>query len=170
VDDLARDDETGAGMIGVTGFNSACFYRYARLDWEQLVKNLGDDVELARKTVEGFLRATLRAVPTGKQNAFAAQNPPDFILGVARKDGESWSLANAFEKPVASGREGGYLTPSIAALDAYWGRLEKAYGDGEFTAIALALDENAPIKNLQDSLAGNRAEWVARLLAELPEA
>jgi CRISPR system Cascade subunit CasC len=168
VDELSSDEETGAGMMGVTGFNSACFYRYARIDWELLVKNLDGDKDLARKTVEGFLHATLRAVPTGKQNAFAAQNPPDFVLGVARKDGESWSLANAFEKPVTAGREGGYLAPSIAALDAYWGRLVKIYGDGTYTPVALALDEKAPLENLRNAICENRAAWISKLLAELP--
>ena len=43
MDDLKTDDETGAGMMGVIAFNSACFYRYARIDWEQLVSNLGCD-------------------------------------------------------------------------------------------------------------------------------
>jgi len=43
MDDLKTDDETGAGMMGVIAFNSACFYRYARIDWEQLVSNLGGD-------------------------------------------------------------------------------------------------------------------------------
>ena len=85
VDDLNPDDTAGAGMMGFTGYNSACFYRYARLDWEQLVKNLGDDRDLALRTVEGFLRATVQAVPTGKQNNFAAQNPPSFLLAVVRK-------------------------------------------------------------------------------------
>jgi len=41
VDDLQKDEETGAAMIGVTAFNSACFYRYARIDWNLLLKNLG---------------------------------------------------------------------------------------------------------------------------------
>ena len=82
VDDLAPDEETGAGMMGVTGFNSACFYRYARIDWRQLVANLNDDLMLAKRTVEGFLKASVAAVPTGKQNAFAAHNPPDFLLAV----------------------------------------------------------------------------------------
>jgi CRISPR system Cascade subunit CasC len=107
-------------------------------------------------------------VPTGKQNGFAAQNPPDFVLGVARQDGESWSLANAFEKPVAAGREGGYLAPSVAALDTYWGRLIKVFGGGGLTPAALALDETAPLQYLKDALVQDRAVWVSRLLAALP--
>lgn len=167
VDDIKTDEETGAGMMGVTGFNSACFYRYARIDWGQLVKNLGGDKVLAKKTVEGFLHATLRAVPSGKQNSFAAQNPPDFVLGVVRADGESWSLANAFEKPVKAGRDGGYLNGSIESLDKYWGRLVTIYGDGNFTPAALALDEDAPLNNLKESSQPSREKWVESLLAGL---
>jgi CRISPR system Cascade subunit CasC len=167
VDDLSTDEETGAGMMGVTGFNSACFYRYARIDWDQLVKNLGGDKTLAKKTVEGFLEATLRAVPTGKQNSFAAQNPPDFVMGVVRDDGESWSLSNAFEKPIRAEREGGYLQASIEALDKYWGRLTKVYGKGEITPASLALDEDAPLTTLKDTVKPNRDKWVESLMAGL---
>jgi len=167
VDDLSTDEESGAGMMGVTAFNSACFYRYARIDWIQLVNNLGGDKDLARKSVEGFLRAAISAVPTGKQNSFAAQNPPDFILGVSRQDGAAWSLANAFEKPVKAEREGGYLSASIAALDAYWGRLSKVYGSQGVQPTALAVDENAPLENLKAALVADRETWVKNILAGL---
>ncbi len=167
VDDLQQDDETGAGMIGVTAFDSATYYRYARIDWEQLVKNLNGDPALAKKTVEGFLRAAITAVPTGKQNSFAAQNPPDFLLGVVRKDGAAWSLANAFETPVKADKDGGYLKPSICALDAYWGRLTKIYGGEGLNPAALCLPEDAPLENLKDALKENREQWIEAILANL---
>jgi CRISPR system Cascade subunit CasC len=170
VDDLSTDEETGAGMMGVIGFNSACFYRYARIDWEQLVKNLGGDKALARKTVEGFLRAAAKAVPTGKQSGFAAQNPPDFILGVARTDGDSWSLANAFEAPVKPGKDGGLMTASISALDGYWGRLNTVYGDEGVRPVVLSVDGGEKLKNLKvDPDKNNIKCWVEALLAELPK-
>ncbi|MCL4560030.1 MAG: type I-E CRISPR-associated protein Cas7/Cse4/CasC [Chloroflexi bacterium] len=168
VDDLSKDEETGAGMMGVTAFNSACFYRYARLDWDLLVNNLGGDRDLACRAVEAFLRAALLAVPTGKQTGFAAQNLPDFVLGVSRTDGQSWSLANAFEKPVRIERDGGYLLPSIAALDAYWGRLSKAYGGDGMKTYALCLQPDARLDNLKDSLAPHVEKWIASLVASLP--
>lgn len=167
VDDLQKEDETGSAMMGVTAFNSACFYRYARIDWDLLVKNLGGDQELAKKTIEGFLRAARSAVPTGKQNGFAAQNPPDVLLGVVRKDGESWSLANAFEKPVKPGKDGGYLYNSTEALDTYWGRLTKVYGNGSTVPAVLALDEEAPLTHLKNARAENFEAWIATLLAGL---
>jgi CRISPR system Cascade subunit CasC len=156
-------------MMGVIPFNSACFYRYARIDWEQLVRNLGGDTALARKAVEGFLRAVVLAVPTGKQNSFAAQNPPDLLLGVARSDGQAWSLANAFEKPVRPDREGGLMSASIAALDTYWGRLVTTYGSQGAIPAALAVDENAPLVHLKPALKPSLDVWVQALLAGLPQ-
>jgi CRISPR system Cascade subunit CasC len=168
VDDLSKEEETGAGMMGVIGFNSACFYRYARIDWEQLVKNLAGDATLAKKTVEGFLRAAVKAVPTGKQTGFAAQNPPDFLLGVTRTDGDSWSLANAFETPVRTNREGGLMHASITALDNYWGRLNKAYGNQGVKPAALVINEGVSLENLKDAALDNFDGWMEALLTELP--
>ncbi len=156
VDDLTRDDEAGAGMMGVTAFNSACFYRYARIDWDLLVKNLDGDKDLARKTVEGFARAAALAIPSGKQNAFAAQNPPDFVLGVVRKDGQSWSLANAFETPVKPGRDGGLMPASVEKLKAYWEKLTKVYGSTGITSATLSLDGD-------DNMDG----WMGKMLGSL---
>lgn len=168
VDDLLTDDETGAAMMSVTGFNSACFYRYARIDWNLLIKNLGDD-SLARKTVKAFLYSAVKAVPTGKQNAFAAQNPPDFLLGVAREDGDSWSLVNAFETPVKPGKDGGLMAASIAALGDYWGRLVKTYGSQGVVPIALAVNEVAHLDNFSGKVTPDLDEWVNALLAEIPK-
>jgi|YelNatPaOPRAMG01_1025707.scaffolds.fasta_scaffold02665_15 CRISPR system Cascade subunit CasC len=168
VDDLSTDEETGAGMMGVTGFNSACFYRYARVDWEQLLANLGGDAALARKTVEGFLRAAVLAIPTGKQNSFAAQNMPDFLLGVARDDGQSWSLANAFETPVRPARDGGLMAASIEKLDAYWGSLAQKFGQDGLEPVVLAVPPDAPLTHLRAAAVPNLDTWVTRLVNRLP--
>jgi CRISPR system Cascade subunit CasC len=169
VDDLNPEDTAGAGMMGFTGFDSACFYRYARIDWDQLVANLNDDADLSRRTVEGFLRAAVTAVPSGKQNSFAANNPPSLLLAVVRRDGMGWSLANAFERPVSSRRNGGLVAPSVAALDAYWGRLCQVYGDDTLTrTTALALDPDLPLENLKEAQADDLETWVSAVTEALP--
>lgn len=137
-DDL-QQDHSGAGMLGVTGFNSACFYRYALLDFDALQKNLQDDQNAARQTVEAFLRAAVEAIPTGKQNSMAAQNPPSFGLFVVREKGIPLSLANAFVIPVEasedkngkinSGDSLGLVNASINRLDKFWEKLTNVYGD-----------------------------------------
>lgn len=129
VDDLQPREETGAGMMGTVEFNSACFYRYSNIDLSQLVENLGGDEKLARKTVEAFIRASAMAIPTGKQNSFAAQNPPSFIMAVVREKGGPVNLANAFECPVRKGKDDGLVIPSIQALDSYWKNFTDMYGE-----------------------------------------
>ena len=167
VDDLQPDDNAGAGMMGFSSYNSACFYRYARIDWDQLCNRLDDD-DLARRTVDAFLQASIAAVPSGKQNSHAAYNPPSFMLGVVRRDGMAWSLANAFERPVAPDREGGLVRPSVAALDAYWGRLCQTYGDDTLTAVAaLGLEEDLPVTHLRERCCASGAVWREALLAAL---
>jgi CRISPR system Cascade subunit CasC len=128
VDDLkSRETDAGADMIGTVEFNSSCFYRYANLDLRQLEENLHHDRDLARKTVEAFLRASVEAIPTGKQNSMAAHNPPSMVFAVVRQRG-LWSLANAFVQPVRPSRDGSLVQNSIEALDHYWGKLTKVYG------------------------------------------
>ncbi len=167
VDDLQERDETGAGMMGYTSFNSATFYRYARIDWEQLVKNLNDDRDLARRTVEGFLRAAVVAIPTGKQNSFAAQNPPSFLLGVVRDDGMSWSLANAFERPVSAFRDSGYIRPSIEALDTYWAQLTGTFSHNPKAVAALNLEPGVKLMYLGAYLKPDLDQWIEALLSPL---
>jgi len=169
VDDLNPEETAGAGMMGFTGFDSACFYRYARVDWRQLVANLNGDIDLARRTVAGFLHAAVAAVPTGKQNAFAANNPPSFLLAVVRRDGMGWSLANAFERPVVARRDAGLVTASVEALDAYWGRLCEAYGtDSLVLTAALSVEPGARLAHLQGSLRASLDEVVNDVLHALP--
>ena len=95
------------------------------------------------------------------------QNPPDFLLGVVRKDGSTWSLANAFEKPVKLDREGGYMEASVAALDSYWGKLTKVYGMEEIQPVALAVSDEVSLANLRTAVAENREQWIRKLLAQM---
>lgn len=127
VDDKGDEDETGAGMIGQVEFNSATFYRYAVLDLHKLLGNLQGDRELALSAVEAFAQALVRAIPTGKQNSFAAHNAPEFI-GVSLRHAAPLSLANAFEKPVAARADQALTAQSVERLAAYEAKLAAVYG------------------------------------------
>ena len=156
VDDFQTDAETGAGMMGTVEFNSACFYRYANVDVAQLTKNLGGDAELAGKTIEAFLRAAILAIPTGKQNSMAAQNPPSFVLAVVRDSGH-WSLANAFVEPVWLKRDEDLVTKSIRRLDGYWKQLEDAYGKKGIAGKSVLVLNDVTLLELPDSALKNSA-------------
>ena len=151
VDDLSPKEETGAGMLGFTGFNSSCFYRYATIDLDQLKENLSGDADLANKAVEAFLRASVTALPTGKQNSMAAHNPPDAVFAVVRQGGTPVSLANAFCKPVRPGYDSDLMTASIKEMDAYWGRLTKVYGAKGVAAKAICAIPDVELESLADA-------------------
>jgi CRISPR system Cascade subunit CasC len=166
VDDLSPKEETGAGMMGTVEFNSACFYRYANIDFSQLTGNLGNDEELARKAVEAFLRAAVAAIPTGKQNSMAAQNPPSLVFAAVRDKG-LWSLANAFVNPIRPDGKNGLVEKSIAALEDYWAKLAAAYGEeGIQTKASLAVD--GELRTLKDCQVSNLNTLIQTLMAALP--
>ncbi|NLG51542.1 MAG: type I-E CRISPR-associated protein Cas7/Cse4/CasC [Chloroflexi bacterium] len=170
VDDLNPDDTAGAGMMGIIAYDSACYYRYMRVDWEHLVQNLDGDAALARRTLEGFIRAAEEAVPSGKQNSFAANNPPSLALAVVREDGMGWNLVNAFERPVRATGDGGYVVPSVAALDAYWGALCDAYGTDTLRCVAArTLGNDLPVQTLAPYLIPGREAWLQTVLSAIPQ-
>lgn len=126
VDDLKPEDTTGADMMGTIEFNSACFYRYAVLDWDKLLVNLQGNAKLAQDGLEAFLNGFVIAEPTGKQNSFAAHNPPEFISIFVRRDTAPRNLANAFETPIYA--KGKSLTKESAdKLAAKAAALDKLY-------------------------------------------
>ena len=138
VDDLLPDEESGSDMIGIVEFNSACFYRYSAVDLKKLRENLGSNDDLLAAVVQGYVEASIKAVPTGKQNSMAAQNPVGYARVVVRKDGFPWSLTNAFQKPVRANAETSLEERSIEKLEEYFVKLKDVYGaegiawDGSF--------------------------------------
>jgi CRISPR system Cascade subunit CasC len=166
VDDLKpASEDAGAGMLGTIEFNSPCYYRYANVALGQLRANLDHDVELVQAALRAFLQAAVEAIPTGKQNTFAAHNPPSLVMTVVRERGPR-SLANAFVKPVAPRRDDDLIGASIAALDGYWGRLTAMYGSGGTTLQAVCLDPEyaGKLSNLGGSQVPNVATLIDRTI------
>ena len=169
VDDLNPAEDTGAGMMGVVGFNSACYYRYALVDRDQLARNLArkterkngkwaqeleaKDYKEADTVIKAFLEAMVYAIPTGKQSSFAAQNLPSFGLFVRRQGGVPISLANAFAKPVRPMKDDDDLVGlSVAALTKHWDALQKAYGkQGIQVTACFHIAQEGRLNGLSDS-------------------
>ena len=135
VDDLKPEDTAGADMMGTVEFNSACFYRYAVVDWHQLVKNLQNDTELALKGLRAFMEGFIVAEPTGKQNTFAAHNPPEFIAVSVRRNAAPRNLANAFEAALRAKRDESLTRKSAEELLKKATTLQNAFGGTENTFV-----------------------------------
>lgn len=183
---VAHDDvpgeNAGAAFVDEAMFASACFYKYFSIDWEQLVKNLsgyGDNHEkLAAHTVAAFIRAAALANPTGKQNAFAAHNPPDGILIEFRDT--PLSYANAFAKPVDVNASIGQddrdvVSQSIAQLAQYAHDLDTGYGKPRTRlwfspnlrhqlSVTVKETENPQEKNRQIALTDNSLKSLDELI------
>jgi CRISPR system Cascade subunit CasC len=141
VDDLVP---LGSGHLDTQEFSSGVFYRYASLNLKQLQVNLGLIPQMAApETPESRTRALdisahlvhllATVVPSAKQRSFAAFNPADLVM--ASLSDFPLSAANAFEKPVEAEPAGGFLKPSIKALEDYISRVYTGYGLNDSTAV-----------------------------------
>lgn len=159
VDDVGGPDETGAGMIGQVEFNSATFYRYAALDVCKLLNNLQEDKDLTASAIEALIQAMVRAIPTGKQNSFAAHNLPEFIGVSLRKS--PLNLANAFERPIQPRHDKSLTEQSVAALADYERKLAPVYGDADDRWAHIDLTGKWQLDNsLVRSSVSDLAAWV----------
>ncbi|MDA8105804.1 MAG: type I-E CRISPR-associated protein Cas7/Cse4/CasC [Nitrospiraceae bacterium] len=135
-DDISGED-AGAGYVDEAMFASACLYKYFSIHWETLVNNLkgyGDNHEkLAAHTVGAFIRGAALVNPgervngraAGKQNSFAAHNPPDGILVEIRN--APINYANAFAKPATHDIRD-IVSQSVAQLGQYAYDMDTGYG------------------------------------------
>lgn len=134
--DDVKGEDAGGAHLGEAMFASACFYKYFSIHWETLLKNLegydGNREFLAAHTVGAFLRGAALANPTGKQNSFAAHNPPDGIVVEVKKDRcTPISYANSFANPVPCKGPRDMVSQSIAQLAQYIHDLDTGYGRPE---------------------------------------
>lgn len=121
VDDLAPEDNAGAGMLGTIEFNSSTLYRYANIAVHELLKQL-EKPDVVINTVKLFIEAFSNSLPTGKINTFAHQTLPQVLLITLRND-RPVNLVSAFEQPVKSTI--GYIEKSIERLSQEFKRVEK---------------------------------------------
>ena len=157
VDELKKDeDDAGAAMLGTTEFNSSCFYRYLAIDLALLKQNLQDDTELLERGLKAFVEAGIKAIPTGKQNSFAAHNPPSFVALRYRQDAAPVNMANAFEKPVWDSKKA-ISAASEEKLKIHWDKLDSFYGQPGETRYwseheKFEIKEGTPVKSIGELL------------------
>lgn len=156
VDDMNREDESGAGMIGTIEFNSSTLYRYATLDVDSLYSTL-DDVEVTAEAAGAFVESFVRSMPTGKQNTFANRTLPEGVVVMVR-DTQPVNLVQAFEEAIPQGDVGGRVRAACARLvqeaqdvtSAYGGQPVKTWviAKGERASDLETLGESMPLSEL----------------------
>ena len=138
-DDKSRSEEedAGAGMMGTVEFSSATMYRYATVNLDMLVENLGDG-DAALRALEVFIKGFCLSMPTGKQNTFANRTLPEAVVVLVRDD-QPVSLVGAFEKPIRTNEADGYLARSVGALAEHARAIEDNYGLKPLAGFVVAL-------------------------------
>ena len=138
-DDKSRSEEedAGAGMMGTVEFSSATMYRYATVNLNMLVENLGDG-DAALRALEVFIKGFCLSMPTGKQNTFANRTLPEAVV-VSVRDDQPVSLVGAFEKPIRTNEADGYLARSVGALAEHARAIEDNYGLKPLAGFVVAL-------------------------------
>lgn len=159
VDDLAPEDNAGAGMLGTLEYDSSTLYRYANIALHDFYKQLGDKEEVI-DAVKLFVEAFVKSMPTGKINSFANQTLPQAVVVSLRSD-RPINLVSAFEEPIKS--ENGYVDKSIQKLFAEYVKYEKILDKPIFTDYLL-LDDTLEVKSI-----GKSTQNLDELLSDLKE-
>lgn len=147
VDDLQKDEEAGAGMMGTLEFNSATYYRFAALNLDLLTSNLAAmSPEQRKEVVETFIKATLTAMPVARQNSMNANTLPGYVLFVLREKGHPIQLVNAFENPIKALGSKSVFERSVEEIKKEYDNLKKVWGLE--AVLETVIEKNLPDNSL----------------------
>ena len=142
MDDCAADDNAGAAMLESTGYNSSTLYRYASVDIESLVAQVGD-VDAAAAGLAAFVEAFARSMPTGKINSFANNTYPCCVIALLR-DTRPASAVGAFERPVGYSEGSSISLQAEARLGCHLADRAGAFGCEPLRGWCVTVGESAP--------------------------
>jgi CRISPR system Cascade subunit CasC len=137
VDDLNRDDETGAAHANQTELGAGLYYGYVAVDVPLLISNLTgcdakvwreQDPALAKRILASLIDTLLRQSPGAKKGSTAPYAWADFLLLEAGRE-QPRTLANAFLEAVPTkGAREDVRRIAVARLAKYLTDLDTMYG------------------------------------------
>ncbi|HHQ42764.1 MAG TPA: type I-E CRISPR-associated protein Cas7/Cse4/CasC, partial [Chromatiales bacterium] len=166
VDDLARDEETGAAHANDMELGAGLFYGYVAVDVPLLVSNLTgckpeewreQDTRSARELLGLLVRAIAEVSPGAKLGATAPHARAAWLM-LEAGESQPRSLANAFLQPVRLDGESHPVDRSLQALASHLDELEAMYGDtGERRVVASTRAwprDDVPVRPLDGAISG----------------
>jgi CRISPR system Cascade subunit CasC len=130
------------------------------------VTNLQNDTELANKGLRAFIEGFVVAEPTGKQNTFAAHNPPEFVAVSIRRNTAPRNFANAFETAIRVKKDESLTRRSAEELAKKAKLLQSTFGGDEKTWVLNLTD--AKLEGFGNS-AASLSELLNGVLANIQE-
>lgn len=165
VDDLNRDDETGAAHANQAELGAGLYYSYVAVDLPLLVSNLSgveanawkaESADVPRKVLESLTRTIATCSPGAKLGSTAPHSRADLVL-LEVGDQQPRTLANAFLESLPT--RGNMLQTGALRLADQMKRLDDMYGPtARARALATTLDATAfmPLKSQSlDAAIGN---------------
>lgn len=152
VDDLNRDDETGAAHANQTELGAGLYYGYVAVDVPLLVSNLtgceakdwqGQDSRTARRVLEALIDSILRQSPGAKKGSTAPYALAD-ALYLETGRGQPRSLANSFLDALRPEGKSDLRNAALSRLAVYVKQLDEMYGgpaEGETRHLATTLEQ-----------------------------
>ncbi len=176
VDDLAKEEETGAAHAGDMELGCGIFYGYVAVDVPLLVSNLNgcrreEWTSFWNEDVRSLLELLIRAITTVSPGAKLGATAPyaraeHLVLEVGRA--QPRSLANAYLNPIDLKISANPMQQSVLAMADYLSRLTELYGGDDIQVRAVASlhewpREDERVENVEkamtlclDALAGGR--------------
>lgn len=148
VDDIFKEDNAGAGMLGTIEFNSSSLYRYANIAIHELNNQLNEDMEALTNTIKLFVKVFVMSLPTGKVTTFANQTLPEALIINLRED-RPVNMVTAFENPIKA-NEDGYVKKSMEALFKEFEKSEK-FVEKPLSSFYIILNEIKIDENLGET-------------------
>jgi len=154
VDDLNREDETGAAHANQTELGAGLYYGYVAVDVPLLVSNLtgceakdwqGQDGSTARRVLEVLIDSILRQSPGAKKGSTAPYAWADALYLEAGR-GQPRALSNAFLDALRPEGKSDLRNAALSRLAAYVKQLDEMYGgpnDGETRQLSTTLEQPA---------------------------
>lgn len=145
VDDLNRDDETGAAHANQTELGAGVYYGYVAVDVPLLISNLTgceardwrqQDPAVARRVLEALVTSIVQQSPGAKKGSTAPYAWADLLLLEAGPT-QPRALANAFLEAVTP--RGDVRQQAAQQMLAYLERLDGMYGAGTERRLATTL-------------------------------
>lgn len=154
VDDLNREDETGAAHANQTELGAGLYYGYVAVDVPLLVSNLtgceakdwqGQDGSIARRVLEALIDSILRQSPGAKKGSTAPYAWAD-VLYLETGRSQPRALSNAFLDALRPDGKADLRKLALDRMATYVKQLDEMYGshaEGETRRLATTLEQPA---------------------------
>jgi CRISPR system Cascade subunit CasC len=154
VDDLNRDDETGAAHANQTELGAGLYYGYVAVDVPLLVSNLtgckakdwqAQDGSTARRVLEALIDSILRQSPGAKKGSTAPYAWAD-VLYLETGRSQPRALSNAFLDALRPDGRTDLRKLALDRMAAYVKQLDEMYGspaEGETRQLSTTLEQPA---------------------------